>query len=145
MLTRARGGGLLGGSQGLDVNRFVNAPAAPAWASLGAMWNPFRASRKKMRKGKPKKNKTEEMVLCKPNVPIRREDHLGKPKTPYQMAKEIGTHVARLTTDGKNCMRRKKDFTFRNKNRVMRFARLTHDHGPFAQDNKGGGRFEKNL
>ncbi len=60
----------------------------------------------------------------------RLEDRVDRGReSPYSIAKNISSYLNRLTADaGKQFhYRRSKDFTYRHRHRMLRFAGLTHD------------------
>ncbi|KAF4743123.1 Protein phosphatase PP2A regulatory subunit B [Perkinsus olseni] len=58
--------------------------------------------------------------------PLRLEDRIGNPQSPYEIAKNIRQHISRLTKQDRNQVRRKKDFRRYTLHRMYEFAGLTH-------------------
>ncbi|KAF4750652.1 hypothetical protein FOZ62_021704 [Perkinsus olseni] len=81
---------------------------------------------------KPKQRKqkkiipTAEHLATKGLPPLRLEDRIGNPQSPYEIAKNIRQHVSRLTKQDRNQIRRKKDFRRYTLHRMYEFAGLTH-------------------
>lgn len=100
------------------------APAYPWPVLISARW------KKKKRRKKEKLEPTAEQIATKGNAPVRLEDRILHPESPYLIAKNIGKHIARLTTNEKTIIRRKKDFGRYTRHRVHRLLGLTHDDAP---------------
>ncbi|KAF4670722.1 hypothetical protein FOL47_001871 [Perkinsus chesapeaki] len=85
---------------------------------------------------KPKQRKqkkiipTAEHLATKGLPPMRLEDRIGNPQSPYEIAKNIRQHISRLTKQDRNQIRRKKDFRRYTLHRMYEFAGLTHTTKP---------------
>lgn len=62
---------------------------------------------------------------------------IGNPQSPYEVAKNVKHHLARLSASDTTHIRRKKDFGRYNYHRILRAAGLSHDNNKIYDDHDG--------